>query len=134
MVVFENISVYNSAPPADGESRKIPNGPVYSFDDIQTAVKECVLFWTNKCKKDTTVLGFDTEDVAEMLLALSSSDYRDSEWCSASDGIKLAACDAYVISRREYRNYKYENVRYYLKFGIKKNGGIMLVASCHWSG
>ncbi len=135
MVAFKNISAYDATPPEDQGRGKIIGGPLYSLDNIKVKGNKIYLA-TPKCIKDTRNLGFDNDGVSRLLNQLSSSDYKYSEWCCCGgNGTNYAACDAYVLKRHEYneKTFSTNEIEYFLKFALKKNGDVVIVVSCHLS-
>jgi hypothetical protein len=132
MVTFIVVSEYSGGP-IPGDRVKIEGGPLYSLERVQgLAVRPGGLFlWTRKCLRDVANLTWDADDVASVISALKSSDYKDSEWCD--NGKSWAACDAYTIRRREWIETarKEMTVEYFLKFAIGKTGALVLMVSCH---
>ncbi len=63
---------------------KISGGPLYDLARVQKLVAnpDAIQLATRACIKDVDAL-FDSnlEAVAELIEALGSEDYRDSEWC-----------------------------------------------------
>jgi len=55
------------------------------------------------------------------------------EWCEAGRDGPWAACEAWVITQREWVETagKYMDITYYLKFAISRTGSILLMASNH---
>jgi len=135
MVALRNISAY-SAPPENGGT-KISSGPLYPLADVKAAVRKVdgVHLWSRDCAEDVRSLSIDETGVADLICKLSSEGYRDSEWCKGRNDHFVAACDSYVLREREYNEvaYKYMDVEYFMKFALKKNGDLVLVASCHLS-
>lgn len=87
---------------------------------------------TAKCRQDAQNLGWDEDDIAQLLLSLTARDYKDSEWCDNGKGA-WAACDAYAVRRREWVETarKELTMEYFLKFAIGKMGTVVLMLSCH---
>lgn len=135
MVAFKNISAYD-ATTLDAHGRaKISGGPLYSLDEIKVKGNKIHLA-TPKCIKDARNLGFDDDGVSKLLSQLSPRDYKYSEWCCCgTSGIHYAACDAYVLKRHEYNEttFSTNEIEYFLKFALKKNGDLVIVVSCHLS-
>jgi len=136
MVSFRNISAYSAPPPKIGGG-KIGSGPLYTLADVKAAVckGEGVNLWTRSCVEDVRSLGLDAIGVADLICKLSSGDYRDSEWCCSGNKNIIAACDSYILKTREYCEaaLKFMDVEYFMKFALKKNGDLVVVASCHLS-
>lgn len=133
MVNFIIVSEYSGGP-TPGDRVKIDGGPLYSLERVQGLVSKSgsVFLWTTKCRRDVPNLGWDEDDVAELVQCLSLDDYKDSEWCDNGKGA-WAACDAYTIRRREWIEAarKEMTVEYFLKFAIGKTGALVLMVSCH---
>jgi hypothetical protein len=135
MVTFYILSEYSSDLPAEGANRKIAGGPLYDLPRIYAQARKAggVRFWTRRSELQAIEMNVDTQDVAQWLLELKPHDYCDSEWCS--DGRGWAACDAYVLQRKEWiaAARKYIPVEYFLKFALAKSGALVLMVSCHTS-
>ncbi|HAX20574.1 MAG TPA: hypothetical protein DCY64_09860 [Hydrogenophaga sp.] len=133
MVNFVIVSEY-SGDPEPGDRIKIGRGPLYALERVQALVADFghVNLWTRKCRHDVQNLGWDADDVAQILGTLTTRHYIDSEWCDNGKGA-WAACDAYTIRRREWVEAarKELNVEYFLKFAIGKTGALVLMVSCH---
>lgn len=133
MVSFRVISEY-SGYPVPGNRVKIGAGPLYDLARVQAlaARADRVKLLTTKCRQDVQNLGWDEEDVSQLLLSLTAGDYKDSEWCDNGNGA-WAACDAYTIKRREWVETarKELTMDYFLKFAISKTGTLVLMLSCH---
>lgn len=133
MVNFTIVSEYSGGP-TPGDRVKIGSGPLYSLERVQALVRASgqLTLWTRRCRTKVQELGWDADDVADLVEALSPADYKDSEWCDNGRGA-WAACDAYTVRRRE----RIETVRkemtfeYFLKFAIGKTGVVVLMVSCH---
>lgn len=132
MVTFLIVSEYSGGP-TPGDRVKIGGGPLYPLDRVQGLVTKSgsIFLWTTKCRRDVPNLGWDEDDVAELIQSLKPGDYKDSEWCG--NGKAWAACDAYTIRRREWVETarKEMTVEYFLKFAIGKTGALVLMVSCH---
>lgn len=126
------VSEYSGGPPP-GDRVKIGGGPLYALERVQGLAVQPggLLLWTRKCSRDVANLTWDADDVASVISALKSSDYKDSEWCD--NGKAWAACDAYTFRRREWIEtaHKAMTVEYFLKFAIGKTGALVLMVSCH---
>jgi len=133
MVNFIIVSEYSGGP-APGDRVKIGGDPLYSLERVQGLVSKAgsLFLWTTKCRRDVPNLGWVEDDVADLIRSLNPSDYKDSEWCDNGRGA-WAACDAYVIRRREWIEAarKEMTVEYFLKFAIGKTGTLVLMVSCH---
>lgn len=136
MVISRNLSAYDGVPPAEGENRKIADGPLYELAKIQamTEQPDTVKLWTAKCRRDAANLALDPSGLGELVRELANSDYRDSEWCDNGKD-SWVACDAYTLTRSEFNEYagKWFRVVYFLKFAESKTGKLVLVVSCHTS-
>lgn len=133
MVNYIIVSDYSGGS-TPGDRVKIGGGPLYSLERVQGLVSKSggLLLWTRKCSRDVANLTWDEDDVAELIQSLTTSDYKDSEWCDNGKGA-WAACDAYTIRRREWVEAarKEMTVEYFLKFAIGKTGALVLMVSCH---
>jgi hypothetical protein len=133
MVTFIIVSEYSGGP-IPGDRVKIGGGPLYSLERVQGLVRAPaqLTLWTKRCRLKVQELGWDAEDVAELVAALRPADYQDSEWCDNGKGA-WAACDAYSIRRSEWIEAarKEMTVEYFLKFAIGKTGALVLMVSCH---
>ena len=120
--------------PPPGASGKIPGGPLYDLGRVHSILKdgEGLLLWTRSCTRNVRDLGWESADVADLLLQLQRSDYRGSEWCESGRGA-YAACDAYAIRLREWvaAAHKHMLVEYFVKFAINPAGTVVLAVSCH---
>ena len=127
------ISEYSRAP-VPGHRVKIGTVPLYNLVRVQAFAKQadCVKLLTEKCRNDVHNLGWGEDDVAKLLLNLTTANYKDSEWCDNGKGA-WAACDAYTIRRREWVEAarKELTLDYFLKFAIGKTGSLVLMLSCH---
>lgn len=136
MVTLKNLSAYDGLLPNEGEDRKIAGEPLYGLAKIQalTELPDSVLFWTAKCRRDAANLTLEPAAVGAMIRELKEENYRDSEWCDNGKGY-LAACDAYTLTRDEYRENAGKLLRttYFLKFAESKTGRLVLIVSCHTS-
>lgn len=133
MVNFIIVSEYSGGP-VPGARVKIGCGPLYSLERVQELVSAPgrLRLWTRGCVLKVQDLGWDEDDVAQLLLGLTAADYKDSEWCDNGKGA-WAACDAYTIRRREWVEAarKELTIEYFLKFAIGKTGALVLMVSCH---
>ena len=82
MVNFIIVSEYSGGP-APGDRVKIGGDPLYSLERVQGLVSKAgsLFLWTTKCRRDVPNLGWDEDDVADLIRSLNPSDYKDSEWC-----------------------------------------------------
>jgi len=120
--------------PAEGEILKIPGKcPLYGENEV-LAVATGASPWTRKCRNDVFNLGFDNQDLLEIIkLAVKTGTFKGSEWCQSKPDGPWAACDAYSVSRietNEDTERKY-NCSYFVKFCISDAGSILLTVSCH---
>lgn len=133
MVNFSIVSEYSGGP-TPGDRVKIGSGPLYALARVQGLVSASgrLTLWTKRCRLKVQDLGWDADDVAQLLLSLTAADYKDSEWCDNGKSA-WAACDAYTVSRREWveATRKELNIEYFLKFAIGKTGTLVLMVSCH---
>lgn len=134
MVTFIVISEYSLTSPAKGGGEKIPDGPLYDLDRVKEMVKDGkgLQLWTRDCVKDVAALGWDHEDVIDLIQRLCKDDYIDSEWCENGRGA-YAACDAYTSKALEWIEAANKNmlIEYFVKFAINKLGTMVLTISCH---
>lgn len=132
------ISRYKHHPPHEqdweNDQRSIRNGPLYPASEVLGLLKaENIKVMTRKAITDVATLGFDAEDIADLLeQALKQGRYLASEWTKLNE-IACAACDAYRLIRTEEINQRLHNVAYYLKFAINDQGVLVLLVSCHLS-
>ena len=136
MVKMFVVSAYSLDPPEVFLGHdKIFGGPLYDLSKVQALArgKGQLQAWTDKCRKDVRKW-FDDDfgRVADLLEALKTTDYIDSEWCENGKGA-LAACDAYGIRVRETVPGMSRSVHmeYFLKFAESKTGALVLMVSCH---
>lgn len=135
MVNRKILSQYINDPPTHGDQRKISGGPLYTEDQVTSAIQ--AVPWTRKCKNDIANLRFDYTDLLNLVKeAVIQGKYRDSEWCTDKPNGNLFACDSYVYRKARWSEHQFKNVtdEYYVKFCIGKNGNILLTVSCHLSG
>lgn len=140
VVTRYNISLYPGEPPKDGATdreRRI-GGQLYSREDVEALVKDpaAIRFWTPKCQRDAVKLDLDEHGAAELVReALQGGKKRPAEWCEQKPTGPWAACDAYVLRRKEWNDAARREIdcEYYLKFAISKTGKLLLMASCHLS-
>jgi len=96
---------------------------------------------TRKAVADMAKLGYERQDVANLILSLTESQHRKAVWCQNSreprEGTRLTqgwvACDVYQFSIQEFNEYAGRTLSadYYLKCGISMAGNIVMVISCH---
>ncbi len=125
-------------PPGEGETRKIPGGPLYPAAEVLELLADvgdqAVRAWTDKCSKDMQKWSLDADDLCELLrIALNSGRFLGAEWCVQRPDGPWAACDAYSLVRQEWVCHarREMDMEYYIKFAIAKTGKILLVVSCH---
>lgn len=119
-----------------GEDRKIPDGPLYSTDEIQTALDNGqIRAVTQDCRNDLQTLGFDSDDLKELVTnAIATGRYKDSEWALLNNERGVwTACDAYTLRREEWVSSANKSmpIEYYLKFSLSDVGEMILTVSCH---
>ncbi len=137
MVKRKNVSIYDDTEPPDGEQGRVKiqrRTPIYSHEAVLAAAAGRVLPWTRDCVRTVRNLGFDHDDLAQLLSeALRHGRYKDSEWCEQTDAGPWAACDAYVLRRREWNEnaFKYLECEYFIKLAVAKTGQVLLLVSCH---
>ena len=134
MVNFHVVSEYSSTSPTKGGGEKIRGGPLYQLARVKAIAKDGtgLALWTRHCAKDVRELGWDADDVANLIQQLCDADYKDSEWCQNGRDA-WAGCDAYSVHRLEWvpAAQKKMKVEYFLKFAISKTGALVLTVSCH---
>lgn len=138
MVTRNNISRYTGVPPKDGATnreRRI-GGQLYSRADVEALIQDptAIRLWTSKCQRDTARLELEENGVADLVReALRHGKRRPAEWCEQNPNGPWAACDAYVLRRKEWNDATRREMdcEYYLKFAISKTGKLLLMASCH---
>lgn len=110
------------------------NGPRYSLKVVQALVTGDDIYQaTESVEEDLLKLGFDTDDVARLLQALTDLDYRQSEWCETTNGMTIDS-DVYVIRYDHVERIRdWHKPEYYVKFGFRNNRAILLLVSCHLS-
>lgn len=119
-----------------GEDRKIPNGPLFTKDEIEAALDNGQIKpVTQDCINDLQALGLDLEDLKVIVgEAINSGKYKDSEWAllNRERGV-WTACDAYVLKRDEWvdKANKSMSIEYYLKFSLSNEGEMILTVSFH---
>jgi len=139
MVNNKIVSQYTGElPHNEGANRKIPGGPLYPAREVRAILEDygdqVVNVWTRKCAQDMQKWALDADDLCQLMkLALTTGRYLDSEWCEQRPNGPWAACDAYLVVRREWIQsaHKDMNIRYYIKFAMNRTGGVLLVVSCH---
>jgi hypothetical protein len=134
MVSFFVVSEYSSTSPTTGGGEKIPGGPLYELARLKAICKDGtgLTLWTRDCVKDVRELGWDADDVANLIQRLCDADYKDSEWCENGKGA-WAGCDAYCVRVLEWvpTAQKEMEIEYFVKLAINKLGSLVLAVSCH---
>lgn len=132
------VSRFNTNPPLSEEpsNRVIAGGPLYAPSEVLQVLmlSNCVSAWTKKCVSDLQNWEFDENDVRSLVQdAIEQQNYRGSEWCEQKPTGPWAACDVYVLSRKEWIEtiQKEMYLEYYIKFAIAKTGTVLLLVSCH---
>lgn len=141
MVSITIVSQYGAGFSLTGNGkRKIAGEPLYRTEGVLELLtnvdSQPIVAWTRKCVQDAHSLGFDQDDLCELLrLVVSAGQFRGAEWCIQRDDGPWAACDAYSVVRQEWVAKANKEMRfdYYLKFAISKSGEKILLASCHLS-
>lgn len=122
-------------PPVKGADQKISGGPLYSPADLEPLLLAGhVYFWTRGCVTDAANLSLDEADAGALIWdAITHGRYHCSEWCEQKPGGPVAACDAYVLRRKEWNQAARRELtcEYFVKFAIGKTGKIVLTISCH---
>ena len=135
--IMVNVSAYAGMPPGEGEPLEIQGGPIYEPGAILAILGKgspSAHAWTRKCIQDVQQLGFDDADLCTLLAdAINKGRYSKSMWCVQKPTGPWAACDAYLLERREWNNYAHKelSIEYYVKFAIAKSGQVLLIISCH---
>lgn len=138
MVKRYNLSPAFGNPPSEGavdSERKIAKGPLYPKADVlKLLVQVSIELWTRKCQKEVRDLDLDLPGVAYLITeAIQRGKYTDSEWCVQNPTGPWAACDVYLLTRKEWNSFAYKEmaVDYFFKFSLSEAGKLLLVASCH---
>lgn len=132
MVNRRILSLYEDNPPCEGGERKIFGGPLYTADQVVSAVQ--AIPWTRKCKNDTANLRIDTDDLLILIKdAVTQGKYKDSEWCTDKPDGNMVACDSYVYKKRVWSDNQSKEVidEYFVKFCVGRSGVLLLTVSCH---
>ena len=120
---------------AGGGDRRISDAPIYDPDQLLAlAQAENVTFWSKGARRDAVKWSLDIPDVSRLVVAaLQGGRFLRSEWCQSKAGGPWAACEAWIITQREWveNASKYMDITYYLKFAISRTGRILLMASNH---
>lgn len=134
MVTFYVVSEYSLTSPTTGGGEKVMGGPLYNLGRVKAITKDGtgLQLWTRDCAKDVGELGWDHNDVIDLIRKLCEDDYVDSEWCTNGRGA-WAACDAYSIRVFEWIPTANRGmpIEYFVKFAINKLGTMVLTISCH---
>ncbi len=133
-----NVGKWDDAPPPDeGADQKIAGGPLYSPDELEPLLLGGhLLLWTRKCIADAAKLDLDEVAAGALIWeAVTEGRYHCSEWCGQKPGGPVAACDAYVLYRKEWNEAARRDLdcEYFVKFAIGKTGKVVLTISCHTS-
>lgn len=115
----------------------IAGGPLIDLKAIQSAISngaispDSVWIATEKAEDDLEKLQWNEDRICDLIAALSSSDYHQSEWCTSSSNSKHP-CDAYVIRFDDEENVRdWRAPEYYIKFSLTPYGLTVCVVSCH---
>lgn len=138
MVKRYNLTPACGAPPAEGATdaeRKIAKGPLFAGAEVLKLLeKESLQLWTIECQKDVrNNLKLDEAGAGALVAdAIQRGRFKNSVWCVQNPTGPWAACDAYVVKRKEWNNFAYKEMEcvYYIKFFISKTGKLFLT-SCH---
>ena len=124
--------------PSAPRSRRIGGCALIDLKGLQSELKspdfdlDAIWVATERCATDLENHKWTYENVVQMLVSLTASDYDKSEWCSVSGGVTVP-CDVYVMpydSIRQVRSAK--GFELYIKFSIETDGTLTLVVvSCH---
>jgi len=122
----------------EGASRKISGGPLYPAEEVRELLAnsgdQAIRAWTNKCNEDMQKWTLNADDLLELIeIGLRIGRFRGSEWCVQQPNGPWAACDVYLVKRREMMpNAPVEmDTEYYIKFAVSKTRVVLLVVSCH---
>lgn len=120
---------------ASGGDRRISDSPIYDTAELVTlAEAENVQLWSTGARRDAAKWSLDIPDISRLIVAaIQRGRFLGVEWCEAGRGGPWAACEAWVITQREWVETagKYMDITYYLKFAISRTGSILLMASNH---
>lgn len=124
--------------PGPGASRSILGGPLYSRAEVLDLLSNGVEIRpvTQDCIDNVQDLKLSPADLLGLLTdAVLRGRYLNAQWCETGKPGVWAACDAYRVSRKEWNDYAHKEleVTYYVKFCIGKQGGLVLLISCHTS-
>ena len=88
---------------------------------------------TPDAEDNLLMLGWDADDVRELIYCLDDGCYHKSEWAKTGNKQWLA-CDAYAIAYDDSQKVKDSRFpHYYLKFGFANNVAHCGIISCHLS-
>lgn len=133
----KNISSYSGTPEPriEGVRRKITeaSSPIYPMARVVTLANQGnVIAWTDECIASVQKYGLDCMQLGEYIRdAVLNGRYKDSEWCERYPNSNIVACDAYVLSRKEWiKTINREMTQeFYLKFGINSLDTRILLVS-----
>lgn len=143
MVTRKNVSKWSGAEvPSEEElasagGRLIAKDQLYAAAEVRKILQTAptpILYFTQKCQRDVSDRLWDEKFVAGLLEdALSIGKRAKPEWCVQAPTGPVAACDVYIVRRRERHPSKDAEIvmEYYVKFAISLNGNIILLTSCH---
>jgi hypothetical protein len=123
----------------DDAGRQINAEQLYAAADVLDAIKagggaDAIFLYTKKCQRDVANMVWDNDDVLQLLQdALAAGKRVSPEWCVQNPTGPAAACDVYILRRRERHPNKPIEIlmEYYVKFAIGHTGKVILVFSCH---
>ena len=110
--------------PSSPKSRRIGGGALIDLKGLQSVLKsadfdlDAIWVATDRCEIDLENYKWTYENVVQMLVSLTASDYDKSEWCKVNGGATVP-CDVYVMpydSIRQVRSAK--GIEVYMKFSI----------------
>jgi hypothetical protein len=91
-----------------------------------------IIMQTLKADDDLHNLGWDTDNVRQLISSLHDCCYLNSQWCMT--GNRWLECDSYVIRFDESNGVEdIKCAEFYIKFGFANNVAICGVVSCHHS-
>jgi hypothetical protein len=133
-----NVSQYPGWLPdkvAGGGDRRISDSQIYDTAELlKLAEAENVQLWSNGARLDAAKWSLDISDISKLIVAaMKRGRFLGVEWCESKPGGPWAACEAWVITQREWvaAAGKDMDFTYYLKFAISRTGSILLMASNH---
>ena len=133
-----DVSAYQGTPPAEGDDRTIPGGPLYALGEVQALARsERLAFWSAGAIRDAEKWELDTADAARLVeRAVQQGRYQGAQWCIQKPNGPWAACDAYTITVEEWVEAAHRSMptTYYLKFCIARTGEMLLLVSNHPEG